>query len=50
MVTLPGLSTVRTRVLLLSDWLTRVMLGALNLYMDFINLFLFLLRFMGNKE
>ena len=25
-------------------------MGALNLYMDFINLFLFLLRFMGNKE
>ena len=25
-------------------------MGALNLYMDFINLFLFMLRFMGNKE
>ena len=25
-------------------------MGALNLYMDFINLFLFLLRFMGNRE
>jgi len=25
-------------------------MGARNLYMDFINLFLFLLRFMGNRE
>ena len=25
-------------------------IGALNLYMDFINLFLFLLRFMGNRR
>jgi FtsH-binding integral membrane protein len=28
----------------------KAIMGALNLYMDFINLFLFLLRFMGNKE
>lgn len=27
-----------------------VILGALNLYLDFINLFLFLLRFLGNKK
>jgi FtsH-binding integral membrane protein len=27
-----------------------VVLGALNLYLDFINMFLFLLRFMGNRE
>jgi FtsH-binding integral membrane protein len=27
-----------------------VIMGALTLYMDFINLFLFLLRFMGNRE
>ena len=25
-------------------------IGALNLYIDFINMFLFLLRFMGNRE
>ncbi|HET6221158.1 MAG TPA: hypothetical protein VFE11_03295 [Dongiaceae bacterium] len=25
-------------------------LGALELYLDFINLFLFLLRFLGNRE
>jgi FtsH-binding integral membrane protein len=24
--------------------------GALNLYMDFINLFMFLLQFMGNRD
>jgi FtsH-binding integral membrane protein len=28
----------------------KAIMGALNLYMDFINLFLFLLRFMGNKD
>jgi len=28
----------------------KAIMGALNLYMDFINLFLFLLRFMGNRE
>jgi FtsH-binding integral membrane protein len=28
----------------------KAVMGALSLYMDFINLFLFLLRFMGNKE
>jgi FtsH-binding integral membrane protein len=28
----------------------KAIMGALSLYMDFINLFLFLLRFMGNKE
>ena len=27
-----------------------IVLGALNLYLDFINMFLFLLRFMGNRE
>jgi FtsH-binding integral membrane protein len=27
-----------------------VIMGALTLYLDFINLFLFLLRFMGNRE
>jgi uncharacterized protein len=34
-----------------TDWAGKaVILGALNLYLDFINMFLFLLRFMGNKE
>jgi FtsH-binding integral membrane protein len=28
----------------------KAIMGALALYMDFINLFLFLLRFMGNRE
>jgi FtsH-binding integral membrane protein len=28
----------------------KAVMGALNLYMDFINLFLFLLRFMGNRD
>jgi FtsH-binding integral membrane protein len=28
----------------------KAIMGALNLYMDFINLFLFLLRFMGNRD
>ena len=27
-----------------------VIMGALNLYLDFINMFLFLLRFMGNSR
>ena len=27
-----------------------VVMGALSLYLDFINMFLFLLRFMGNRE
>ncbi|GIX18926.1 MAG: hypothetical protein KatS3mg120_0602 [Erythrobacter sp.] len=27
-----------------------VIFGALNLYLDFINLFLYLLRFLGNRE
>ena len=27
-----------------------VVMGALNLYLDFINMFLFLLRFMGNQR
>jgi FtsH-binding integral membrane protein len=27
-----------------------VVMGALNLYLDFINMFLFLLRFMGNRD
>ncbi len=33
------------------EWLGKsAIMGALNLYMDFINLFMFLLRFMGNRE
>ena len=33
------------------DWLAKsAIMGALNLYMDFINLFMFLLHFMGNRE
>ena len=28
----------------------RAIMGALTLYLDFINLFLFLLRFLGNRE
>jgi len=27
-----------------------VVMGALTLYLDFINMFLFLLRFMGNRD
>ena len=27
-----------------------VVMGALNLYLDFINMFMFLLRFMGNSR
>jgi FtsH-binding integral membrane protein len=27
-----------------------VIMGALTLYLDFINMFLFLLRFLGNRE
>jgi FtsH-binding integral membrane protein len=27
-----------------------IIMGALNLYMDFINLFMFLLQFFGNRE
>jgi FtsH-binding integral membrane protein len=27
-----------------------VVMGALSLYLDFINMFMFLLRFMGNRE
>lgn len=34
-----------------SDWLGKAaIMGALNLYLDFINLFMFLLQFMGNRE
>jgi len=34
-----------------SDWLGKsAIMGALNLYMNFINLFMFLLQFMGNRE
>ena len=34
-----------------TDWAGKaVILGALNLYLDFINMFLFLLRFMGSRE
>jgi uncharacterized protein len=34
-----------------SEWLGKAaIMGALNLYMDFINMFMFLLQFMGNRE
>ena len=34
-----------------SEWLGKAaIMGALNLYMDFINLFMFLLQFLGNRE
>jgi FtsH-binding integral membrane protein len=34
-----------------TDWAGKaIILGALNLYLDFINMFLFLLRFMGSRE
>ena len=34
-----------------SEWLAKsAIMGALNLYLDFINLFMFLLQFMGNRE
>jgi uncharacterized protein len=34
-----------------AEWLAKsAIMGALNLYMDFINLFMFLLQFMGNRE
>jgi FtsH-binding integral membrane protein len=34
-----------------SEWAGKaVVLGALNLYLDFINMFLFLLRFMGSQR
>jgi uncharacterized protein len=34
-----------------SDWLGKsAIMGALNLYMNFINLFMFLLQFLGNRE
>ncbi|MFN6006893.1 MAG: Bax inhibitor-1 family protein [Paracoccaceae bacterium] len=34
-----------------TEWLAKsAIMGALNLYMDFINLFMFLLQFMGNRE
>jgi len=33
------------------EWLAKsAIMGALNLYMDFINLFMFMLQFMGNRE
>ena len=33
------------------EWLGKsAIMGALNLYLDFINLFMFLLQFMGNRE
>jgi len=33
------------------EWLTKsAILGALNLYLDFINLFMFLLQFLGNRD
>ena len=34
-----------------SEWLAKsAIMGALNLYLDFINLFMFLLSFLGNRE
>ncbi|MES2914444.1 MAG: Bax inhibitor-1/YccA family protein [Pseudomonadota bacterium] len=34
-----------------AEWLAKsAIMGALNLYLDFINLFMFLLQFMGNRE
>ncbi|UWQ14864.1 Bax inhibitor-1/YccA family protein [Aliiroseovarius sp. M344] len=34
-----------------SEWLAKsAIMGALNLYLDFINLFMFLLQFLGNRE
>lgn len=34
-----------------SEWLAKsAIMGALNLYLDFINMFMFLLQFMGNRE
>jgi FtsH-binding integral membrane protein len=34
-----------------TEWAGKmVVLGALSLYLDFINMFLFLLRFMGNSR
>jgi FtsH-binding integral membrane protein len=34
-----------------SEWLAKsAIMGALNLYLDFLNLFMFLLQFMGNRE
>jgi FtsH-binding integral membrane protein len=34
-----------------AEWLGKsAILGALNLYMNFINIFMFLLQFMGNRE
>ena len=33
------------------EWLGKAaIMGALNLYLDFINLFMFLLQFFGNRE
>ncbi|HEX9857044.1 MAG TPA: Bax inhibitor-1 family protein, partial [Paracoccaceae bacterium] len=33
------------------DWLGKsAIMGALRLYLDFINLFMFLLQFLGNRE
>ena len=34
-----------------SEWLAKsAIMGALSLYLDFINLFMFLLQFLGNRE
>jgi hypothetical protein len=34
-----------------SEWLAKsAIMGALTLYLDFINLFMFLLQFLGNRE
>ncbi len=35
----------------ISEWLGKsAIMGALNLYLDFINLFMFLLQFMGDRR
>ena len=34
-----------------TDWLGKAaIMGALSLYLDFINMFMFLLQFLGNRE
>jgi len=45
----PRSASIRTSPLVLEAWRASI-LGALSLYLDFINLFLFLLRFLGNRR
>jgi FtsH-binding integral membrane protein len=41
----------RTACLTAAEWLGKsAIMGALRLYLDFINMFMFLLQFMGNRE